>query len=39
MHEAIADAGGVVHLQFLRGDRAATREVAIRLAHPVAEAA
>jgi len=33
------DAGGVIHLQFLRGDRAATREVAIRLARPVAEAA
>ena len=34
-----AGAGGVIHLQFLRGDRAVTREVAIRLAHPVAEAA
>jgi serine protease Do len=34
-----AGAGGVIHLQFLRGDRAATREVAIRLARPVAEAA
>jgi S1-C subfamily serine protease len=33
------DAGGVIHLQFLRGDRAATREVAIPLARPVAEAA
>jgi len=33
------DAGGVIHLQFLRGERAATREVAIRLGHPVAEAA
>jgi hypothetical protein len=29
----------VVHLQFLRGDRAATREAAIRLARTVAEAA
>jgi serine protease Do len=35
----VDDAGGVIHLQFLRGDRAATREVAIRLARPVAEAA
>jgi serine protease Do len=32
-------AGGLIHLQFLRGDRAATREVAIRLEHSVAEAA
>ena len=37
------DAGGLIHLQFLRGDRAATREAAILLAQtlprPVAEAA
>jgi serine protease Do len=39
LHEALDGAGGVIHLQFLRGDRAATREVAIRLARPVAEAA
>jgi serine protease Do len=39
LHEALDDAGGVIHLQFLRGDRAATREVAIRTARPVAEAA
>jgi S1-C subfamily serine protease len=42
LHQTLEDAGGVIgviHLQFLRGDRAATREVAIRLAHPVAEAA
>jgi hypothetical protein len=39
LHQALDDAGGVIHLQFLRGDRAATREVAIRLARPVAEAA
>jgi len=36
---ALDGAGGVVHLQFLRGDRAATREAAIRLARTVAEAA
>jgi serine protease Do len=39
LHEALDGTGGVIHLQFLRGDRAATREVAIRLARPVAEAA
>ena len=39
LHQALDDAGGLIHLQFLRGDRAATREVSIRLAHPVAEAA
>ena len=39
LHEALDGAGGVLRLQFLRGDRAATREVAIRLAGPVAEAA
>jgi serine protease Do len=39
LHQALDDASGVIHLQFLRGDRAATREVAIRLARPVAEAA
>jgi len=39
LHQALTDAGGVISLQFLRGDRAATREVSIRLPHPVAEAA
>jgi S1-C subfamily serine protease len=39
LHQVLDDARGVIHLQFLRGDRAATREVAIRLARPVAEAA
>jgi serine protease Do len=39
LHQALDDASGVIHLQFLRGDRAATREVAIRLARRVAEAA
>jgi serine protease Do len=38
LHQALDDSG-VIHLQFLRGDRAATREVAIGLAHRVAEAA
>jgi serine protease Do len=38
LHQALDDTG-VIHLQFVRGDRAAAREVAIRLAHPVAEAA
>jgi serine protease Do len=36
---ALDGVGGVIHLQFLRGDRAVTREVAIRLTRPVAEAA
>jgi serine protease Do len=40
LHQALDDAGGgVIHLQFLRGDRNAQREVAIRLARTVAEAA
>jgi serine protease Do len=39
MHQALDDAGGLIHLQFLRGDRGVTREVAIRLGHRVAEAA
>jgi len=39
LHQVLDDAGGVIHLQFLRGDRAATREVPIGLARPVAEAA
>jgi len=39
LHQALSDAGGLIRLQFLRGDRASTREVAIRLPHPVAEAA
>jgi len=39
LHQALDDAGGLIHLQFLRGDRGAAREVAIRLNHRVAEAA
>ena len=39
LDSTLGGAGGVIHLQFLRGDRAATREVAILLARPVAEAA
>lgn len=39
LHQALDDAGGVIHLQFLRGDRAVKREVAIRLARAWAEAA
>jgi serine protease Do len=39
LHEALDGAGGVIHLQFLRGDRAATRTVSIHLERPVAEAA
>jgi S1-C subfamily serine protease len=41
LHLALDDSSGVIHLQFLRGDRGATREVAIRLgpAVLVAEAA
>ena len=39
LHQALHDAGTVIRLEFLRGDRAATREVTIRLAHTVAEAA
>jgi serine protease Do len=39
LHQALDDAGGVIHLQFLRGERANTREVAIRLGQRVAEAA
>ena len=39
LHQALDDAGGLIHVQFLRGDRAATREVSIRLGKPVAEAA
>jgi len=31
LHQALEDAGGRVRLQFLRGDRRATREVAIQL--------
>src|SRR5580693_2139809 len=38
LHQALDDSG-VIHLQFLRGDRAATRVVAIGLEHRVAEAA
>jgi serine protease Do len=39
LHLALDDASGVIRLQFLRGDRAAQREVTIRLTHMVAEAA
>ncbi|HTQ58402.1 MAG TPA: trypsin-like peptidase domain-containing protein [Bryobacteraceae bacterium] len=39
LHQALEDAGGLIHIQFLRGDRAHLREVAIRLGHQVAEAA
>jgi serine protease Do len=39
LYQALDDAGGLVRLEFLRGDRTATREVAIRLAPAVAEAA
>jgi serine protease Do len=39
LHQALDNADGVIHLQFLRGDRAVTRQVAIPLARPVAEAA
>jgi serine protease Do len=39
LHQTLDDAIGVIHLQFLRGDRGATREVAIRLPRTVAEAA
>jgi serine protease Do len=38
LHEALSEAG-LIRMQFLRGDRAHTREVAIRLPHTVAEAA
>src|SRR5579862_871000 len=39
LHQALDNAGGgVIHLLFLRGDRAVTREVAIRLHQPVARA-
>jgi serine protease Do len=37
--EALDRAAGLMHLQFLRGDRRSTREVAIRLDGAVAEAA
>jgi len=39
LHTALEDAAGLIHLQFVRGDRATTREVAIRLGQAVAEAA
>jgi len=39
LHQTLDGTSGLIHLQFLRGDRAAKREVAIRLAGPVAEAA
>jgi serine protease Do len=39
LYEALDAAGGVIHLQFTRGGRPATREVAIRLETAVAEAA
>jgi S1-C subfamily serine protease len=39
LHKELDDASGVIRLQFLRGDRAVAREVAIRLERAVAEAA
>ena len=39
LHQALDDAGGLIRVQFLRGDRGATREVAISLRRAVAEAA
>ncbi len=39
LHLALDDSNGLIHLQFLRGDRAAPREVSIRLGRTVAEAA
>jgi serine protease Do len=39
LHQTLDDASGVIHLQFVRGDRAARRELSIRLARTVAEAA
>ena len=39
LYQALDNAGGLVRLEFLRGDRTAAREVAIRLAPAVAEAA
>jgi hypothetical protein len=39
LYQALDDAGGLVRLEFLRGDRTATREVTVRLAPAVAEAA
>lgn len=39
LHQALDDAAGVIRLRFLRGDRSSPREVAIRLAQTVAEAA
>lgn len=37
--QALDNAGGLIHLQFLRGERAVTREVAIRLSRLVEQAA
>jgi serine protease Do len=39
LYQALDNAGGLIRLEFLRGDRSATREVTIRLAPAVAEAA
>jgi serine protease Do len=39
LHLALDTAAGLIRLQFVRGDRANTREVAIRLSRAVAEAA
>jgi serine protease Do len=39
LHLALDNAAGLIRLQFVRGERANTREVAIRLTHAVAEAA
>ncbi len=39
LYQALDGAGGLIRLEFLRGDRTATREVTIRVAPAVAEAA
>jgi serine protease Do len=39
LHRALDDAGALIHLQFVRGERGATREAAICLERTVAEAA
>jgi len=39
LHAALDRAGGLIRLQFVRGDRSATREVTVRLERAVAEAA
>jgi len=39
LHQALQNAGGLIHLEFLRGERSATRKVAVQLRQVVAEAA